>query len=522
MRMHNTILGHARDSMHRATTRYQLFALLFVGLLADPLGTLANGPPPEVLEVQRLIAQSPTEAPRYRVQLWLAALDYESKGDLANAIAVLTELDQQVQGQVAAYPLRLGYLYYQQGLYADALRYYQQANDSTPTTDSAQGMLNAAMALQDWEESARVGELLLLRAPDDYLTMQRLGYIYGQLEQFPEALAAYDRILKVLPNNQEALAGKGAILLGQGARTEARTLFEGMVQKDPTSLLGQQGLLNARDFKYALSQYATKLWYSPRSLRTNGLELGVAPSINWQDRLIFTPAFTYTDIAFGAFGSTRQNAVNLGLVANVTSRYAINFHAAQVYNNTYSGTSTKDGKVIYAELQHLGPVFIGLSGGYSDYNADSHLGIAQATLRIGGSLTSWLSVESKGWFHRSSGKQAPVGATFGGRETVAFEQKISISPSSIPGFTGAITGWWGRKQLPIEADGAAIWNLTDRLMGGYKTDLSYTLAEGGTIFFQIGTVKARPGDTNNNPATPGIAYQQYMSTFGYSTPLPSY
>lgn len=518
--MSNNSIGKVHYLMYDAKIRCQVLATLFFCLLVDPLGALATDPLPEVLEVQRLMVQSPAEAPRYRHQLWLVALDYEAKGDLASAIAVLEELERQVQGRVAAYPLRLGYLYYRQERYENALRYYQQADAITPTPDAAQGMLNAAMALQEWPESARAGELLLKRAPDDYLTMQRLGFIYGQLEQFPEAFAAYDRVLHVFPNDQEALAGKATILLRQGARTEARALFEGMVEKDPTSLLGQQGLLNARDFKYALTQYVTKIWYSPRSLRTNGLELNVAPSINYQDRFIFTPAFTYTDIAFGNYGNTRQNAVNLGLLAYVTPQYAVNFHVAQVYNNTYSGTSTKDGKIIFAELQHLGPIFIGLSGAYSDYNADSHLGVSQATLRLGGAVTPWLSVESKGWYHYSSGQRAPVGASFGGRETVAFEQKIALSPASLPGFTGAVTGWWGRKQLPIEADGAQVWNLTDRLMGGYKTDLSYTFDEGATIFFQIGTVKARPGDTNNNPATPGIAYQQYMTTFGYSTPLP--
>ena len=508
--------------MRNTKPYFQALALaaLFFSILVNPAGVRATDLPPEVLEVQRLMARSPADAQRYQHQLWLVSLDYETKGDLVSAIAVLKELEKQVQGRVAAYTLRLGYLYYRQENYENALRYYQQADALTPTPDAAQGMLNAAMALQEWHESARAGELLLKRAPDDYLTMLRLGSIYTKLEQFPEAFAAYDRILRVLPNDQNALAGKAQILLGQGARTEARAIFEEMVQKDPASLLGQQGLVSVRDFKYALTQYVTKIWYSPRSSRTEGLELNVAPSINYQDRFIFTPAFTYTDIAFGNFGATRQNAVNLGLLAYVTSQYAINFHAAQIYNNTYSGTSTKDGKVIYAELQHLGPIFVGLSGAYSDYNADSHLGIAQATLRLGGAVTSWLSVESKGWYNRSSGQQAPVGASFGGRSTVAFEQRIAISPTSLPGFTAAVTGWWGRKQLPIEADGAQIWNLTDRLMGGSKTDLSYTFDEGGTIFFQIGTVKAKPGDTNNNPATPGIAYQQYMTTFGYSTPLP--
>lgn len=481
-----------------------------LGLALQPIAFAAELPP-EVAEVLRLMEQSPQDVDAHLSRLWDLSLAYEEKGDLQSAIAAMDELINHAQGRFVPHMMRMGWLHGKAGDFQAALRSYRLAHDIKPSVEAEHGMLGALIELQRWPEADQTARAVLERDPDNYLAILRLGYVAYRQGDYDRSIASYDRALSLAPEDPDALAGKGYALLAKGERDRARVLFQDVLGKNPDHALAKGGVEAARDFKFGLSQYYTQIFYSPQAIRTQGREFSLTPSINYRDRLIFTPNFTYDEIAFGQFSTAFQNTVNLGLWASLAPQYALNLHVAQVYNNQRAPTSANNGKIVFAEAQYSGKVFVGAGGAYSDYNADTNLGVAQATLRVGYTLTPGLWMQTKGWYTGTRGPLAPTGAGYQ-RDTVAIEQRVAVTLPRVPAVTLGGTVWFGRKQFPIEGDGAQIWNLADLLMGGYSADFSYVLASGANVYFSGGILRARPADD-------GVPYQQYMLTFGFSTPL---
>ena len=475
--------------------------------------------PKEVKTLVQQMEKNPSALPSGLEKLFALSFDYEAAGNIPDAILTMEQLVRLSQGRFFHQMMRLGSLHMKQGDYRDALKYYTEADEIGSTPDSRQGRLSALLALYRWKEAETVARQILARDPNHTLTLLRQGYILSTLQQYSRALASYEKVLAVFPNDPDALTGKAYVLLAQGKYGPARAIFQHLLLQDPKSPTAQEGLRASRDFKMGIDLYYTMLDFSQTAVRTTGWETGLSPSLSYRNRFVFTPAFTYTDIEFGTISTTKQPSVNLGLWASLSPKYAMNAHLATVQNNDTSVRSTDGGLISYLEIQRQGALFVGASGGYSYYHPDRYVGVAQATLRVGYRFLPGLTLQTKGWYFNSSGPLAPIGPDFN-RTTSALEQQVNWNPSAMPGFNLKGTVWTGRKQFPIEADGAQVWNLADILLGGYAVNASYTFLNGQGLYLIFATNEARP------PTLPGVfgpvegrLYDAYVYTIGFSSPL---
>ena len=335
---------------------------------------------PEIDEAQKYLKRLPENQGFVIEQLWLVSQDHEKRKDLDGAIQAMEELVKLTDGAFEPHMMRLGHLYLVAKQPAKALDYYKQADGIKPSIPAKRGILDSAMQAQRWNEAKQAAIFLLENYPDDRILRYKLAYVYSRLENYASAIDKYDGVLEVMPNDESALLGKAYALLALDKREKARNVFGTILSNSPTSQAAQQGLESARDFKWNLSQWYTHIEYNRTASRIKGLETYINPSVIYKDKFEFSPIFSYAEIWFGrgpGSVNTLQKIGNLGFAYHISPTYTIKSRFAMIFNNDYSETSSKDGKIVYLELNRYDKVSVRLSQSYADYNADSSIGIFQ-------------------------------------------------------------------------------------------------------------------------------------------------
>ena len=264
--------------------------------------------------------------------------------------------------------------------------------------------------------------------------------------------------------------------------------------------------------------------YNTDSPRHKGLETYINPSVSYKDKFEFSPIFAYAEIWFGrgpGSVNTLQKIGNLGFAYHISPKYTLKSRFAMIFNNDYSATSSKDGKVYYVELNRYDKVSVALAQAYADYNADSSLGMAQTTLKLNYNFLG-LGHETKGYYICLQGQKRPNGRDFQ-RENLAVSHAVTWRPSFIPRFSIQLNAWFGKKVFPIDGDGVLIKNLSDVMLGGQGFNLTYTQLNGISWFVIGNALQLRPACTGDNfrpcdevITTSPARYHQYDITVGYA------
>lgn len=490
---------------------------------------------PEIDEAQKYLKRLPESQSFVIQQLWLVSQDHERRKDLKGAIKAMEELVKLADGSFEPHMMRLGYLHLRAGQPAKALDYYNQADSIKPSIPAKRGILEAAMKARRWDEAKQAATFLLETYPDNRVLRYKLAYIHSQLKNYASAIDKYDGVLEVMPNDESALLGKAYALIALDKREEGRDLFRNILANSPTSKAAQQGLQYARDFKWNVSQWYTHIEYNRSSPRIKGLETYINPSVTYKDKFEFSPIFSYAEIWFGrgpGSVNTLQKIGNLGFAYHISPTYTIKSRFAMIFNNDYSETSSKDGKIVYLELNRYDKVSVRLSQSYADYNADSSIGIFQTTGTLNYDFLG-LGHETRGIYIAMYGPRRPNGKDHQ-RENLAISHAVTWRPSFIPRFSASLNAWFGKKTFPIDGDGVLIKNLSDVMLGGQGFKFSYTTLNGVSWFLIGNALQLRPACTGNNdlfPCTEDInaagdgskysprRYHQYDITGGYAASL---
>lgn len=126
--------------------------------------------------------------------------------------------------------LALGYYqYWVLGDYASAKTTFQRASKMLPGSSDVPMALGLIARRQgNWDQSISYYEQALTLDPRNELLLKRAVWPYTEVRQFSAALKLYDRLLDIVPNDPDAMAGKASIYQSEGNLREATRYLSGI------------------------------------------------------------------------------------------------------------------------------------------------------------------------------------------------------------------------------------------------------------------------------------------------------
>ena len=138
--------------------------------------------------------------------------------------------------------LRLGWLHYLNGSYADAQRHYSKAASLQPSSINAKlGVLNTAVANKNARLTHVAATALLKLDPINYQGLSALADLSLARRDYREADTGYARILNYYPDDPDALSGAAWSALRNGDKTTAHERFRLLLGRNPAYPDAQNG-----------------------------------------------------------------------------------------------------------------------------------------------------------------------------------------------------------------------------------------------------------------------------------------
>lgn len=167
----------------------------------------------------------------------------EKAGDFRKAITQLREVYQEDSYEIN---LRLGWLYYNAGLFDDSKAHYRKALTILPYSEEAKfGIILPLAARAEWDEVIRYYNQILANSPGNTIALYRLGMIYYNRKDYSQAARNFQKVVDLYPFDYDGLLMMAWTNLQLGKSREARVLFNKVLLYSPgdTSALEGLGLL---------------------------------------------------------------------------------------------------------------------------------------------------------------------------------------------------------------------------------------------------------------------------------------
>jgi len=167
----------------------------------------------------------------------------EKAGDFRKAISLLKEIYQDDSYEIN---LRLGWLYYNAGLFEDSKVHYRKALAILPYSEEAKfGVILPLAARGEWDEVIRYYNQILANYPANTVALYRLGLIYYNRKDYPQAARYFQKVVDLYPFGYDGLLMLAWTNLHLGKSREARILFNKVLLYSPgdASALEGMGLL---------------------------------------------------------------------------------------------------------------------------------------------------------------------------------------------------------------------------------------------------------------------------------------
>ena len=156
--------------------------------------------------------------------------------DAIKAVTIVTEKDY-------LYELRLGWLYYLSGNYANAKKHYQSAVAMAPSAiEPRLGMMLPLMAQSRYDEVETVAKQVLRVDPNNYIANLRLCISLRKSKKYENAIEVANRMLRLYPTDTSFLVEKGVSLSEKGDRSAARRPLNQVLTLDPENIVAKQQL----------------------------------------------------------------------------------------------------------------------------------------------------------------------------------------------------------------------------------------------------------------------------------------
>ncbi len=169
-------------------------------------------------------------------QAYLNSYRYEKSQNYADSIKAISAV-------VTAYPqgytvnLRLGWLYYLNGDYANSRQHYLVTIKVAPNSIEAKlGYTLPLMAQERHESTESVCRQILMVDSSNFLANLRLAYSLRMQKKFEVVEEVVVRMLGVYPTNVSLLTELGLTRVAQGRPVEAKSIFKDILILDPENV----------------------------------------------------------------------------------------------------------------------------------------------------------------------------------------------------------------------------------------------------------------------------------------------
>ena len=167
---------------------------------------------------------------------------YEKSGDYTDAIKALMPVYKSYPNGYTV-NLRLGWLYYLAGRYADSEYHYKKALQAIPTSvEAVLGLMLPLMAQDRWSQVESLAYRILKTDYYNYYGNLRLSIALRHEKKFTMAEAVDRKMLTLYPTDINFLNELALSLLGEGKKLYAKTIFENVLILDPENVVAKEYL----------------------------------------------------------------------------------------------------------------------------------------------------------------------------------------------------------------------------------------------------------------------------------------
>ncbi len=167
---------------------------------------------------------------------------YEKSGDYTDAIKALMPVYKSYPNGYTV-NLRLGWLYYLAGRYADSELHYKKALQVNPTSvEAVLGLMLPLMAQDKWFQVESLAYRILKTDYYNYYGNLRLSVALRHEKKFSMAESVDRKMLSIYPTDVNFLNELAFSLLGEGKKLYAKTIFENVLILDPENVIAKEYL----------------------------------------------------------------------------------------------------------------------------------------------------------------------------------------------------------------------------------------------------------------------------------------
>jgi tetratricopeptide (TPR) repeat protein len=164
----------------------------------------------------------------------------ESSKNYSAAIKSLTDVYDTKSYEIN---LRLGWLFYENQQYAEAMSYYRKAMALLPYSVEAKlGYTYPLAAAGNWNEVEKTYQQILDIDPQNATVLYKLGYIYYNRKNYTNAIKYFEKLYNLYPFSYDGVLMLGYSKLMNGNKAEAALLFNKALLLYPTDESATKGL----------------------------------------------------------------------------------------------------------------------------------------------------------------------------------------------------------------------------------------------------------------------------------------
>jgi len=139
--------------------------------------------------------------------------------------------------------LRLGWLHYLSGLFAESTPYYERCIQLKPLSIEARlGIVNPAASMGNWTQVEKTYNEILSLDSENTTANYRLGVIYYGREDYKDALRYFEKFLNHYPFDYDAIIMSAWTHYRMGETRKAKILFNKALLNHPNDKSALEGL----------------------------------------------------------------------------------------------------------------------------------------------------------------------------------------------------------------------------------------------------------------------------------------
>lgn len=164
----------------------------------------------------------------------------EKSGDFRKAASLIREIYQEDSYEIN---LRLGWLYYNAGLFDESKLYYRRSLSVLPYSEEARfGIILPLSARGEWDEVIKIYNQILANNPGNTRALFHLGMVYYNRKDWPQAARNFQKVVDLYPFDYDGLLMMAWTNLQLGKSRESRILFNKVLLWSPGDASALEGL----------------------------------------------------------------------------------------------------------------------------------------------------------------------------------------------------------------------------------------------------------------------------------------